>query len=85
MQITQFVIDLFATYFATYSHFAYKYVPGLPVLGDCAGDERAAWIGCGLLTWYLVLFIQFYRRTYKAEAERKANGVNGTVSRSGVK
>lgn len=85
MQITQFVIDLFATYFATYSHFAYKYAPSLPVLGDCSGDETAAWVGCALLTWYLVLFIQFYHKTYKADAERKANATNGTANRSGVK
>jgi len=85
MQITQFVIDLVTGYFASYSHFANKHAPGLPVLGDCAGDERAAWIGCGIITWYLVLFVQFYRRTYKADAVRKANGVNGTVGRSGVK
>jgi len=80
MQIAQFVIDLFSTYFATYSHFAYKYAPSLPVYGDCSGAESAALTGCGLLTWYLVLFIQFYRKTYQAEAARKANSVNGTAN-----
>lgn len=85
MQITQFVLDLFVTYFATYTHFAYKYAPDLPVLGDCWGDENAALIGCGLLTWYLVLFIQFYRKTYKVDAERKANGANGTAKKNEVR
>jgi len=85
MQITQFVIDLFATYFATYTHFSYKYAPSLPVLGDCSGAESAALIGCGLLTWYLVLFIQFYYKTYKADAGKKANGGNGTANRSELK
>ena len=79
MQITQFVIDLFVTYFASYSHFAFKYAPSLPVPGDCAGGESAAVLGCVLLTWYLVLFIQFYHKTYKADAARKAIGVNGSA------
>jgi hypothetical protein len=47
-----------------YSHFAYKY--NLPnFIGDCAGSEGAALFGCGLLSSYLVLFIAFYKATYK--------------------
>ncbi len=66
-------------------HFAYKYAPGLPVLGDCWGDENAALIGCALLAWYLVLFIQFYRKTYKIDVEKKANGTNGTANGNEVR
>lgn len=65
MQITQFVIDLFVVYFATYNHFAYKYASFLPTVGDCTGSENAALFGCGILTVYLFLFIGFYRATYK--------------------
>ncbi|CAG7853842.1 Putative elongation of fatty acids protein 1 {ECO:0000250/UniProtKB:P40319} {ECO:0000250/UniProtKB:P40319}; AltName: Full=3-keto acyl-CoA synthase SPAC1B2.03c {ECO:0000250/UniProtKB:P40319}; AltName: Full=Very-long-chain 3-oxoacyl-CoA synthase 1 {ECO:0000250/UniProtKB:P40319} [Serendipita indica DSM 11827] len=74
MQITQFVIDIVVVYFATYSHFAYMH--NLPTVGDCAGDVPAALYGCALLTFYLVLFIDFYRRTYNAKPKGAAkNGV----------
>jgi fatty acid elongase 3 len=83
MQITQFVIDLFIVYFASYSYFASTYWPHLPTVGTCAGEEHAALFGCGLLTSYLFLFIDFYIRTYKggkgaakkgAVADKATNG-----------
>jgi hypothetical protein len=81
LQITQFVIDLFIVYFATFNHFAYKYTP-IPVVNDCTGSEGAALFGCGLLTSYLFLFIAFYRATYKktgnkAKAASVGTGLNG--------
>ncbi|ORZ25736.1 ELO family [Absidia repens] len=76
MQITQFVIDLFAVYFCGYTYFAYTYYPSLPNMGSCAGTEVSASFGCGLLTSYLFLFINFYRVTYNkqkaAAAARKS-------------
>ncbi|EIW73094.1 hypothetical protein TREMEDRAFT_26340 [Tremella mesenterica DSM 1558] len=63
MQIVQFVIDLFIVFFATSQHFSYKY--NVPCIGECAGSEGAALFGCGLLSSYLLLFIAFYRTTYK--------------------
>ncbi|OXC65092.1 hypothetical protein AYX13_05704 [Cryptococcus neoformans] len=75
LQITQFIIDLFIVFFATYSHFAVKY--GVPAVGDCAGSEGAALFGCGLLGSYLVLFIAFYKATYKkgvAKGKGKGKG-----------
>jgi fatty acid elongase 3 len=94
MQITQFVIDLFAVYFASkqacfflsprctetgilaYSHFAY--LKGFPTIGDCSGGVPAAIYGCALLTFYLVLFIDFYRRTYNASSKNsKSHATNG--------
>ncbi|TBU35256.1 GNS1/SUR4 membrane protein [Dichomitus squalens] len=80
-QIVQFVIDLFVVYFATYNYYAATYFPNLPSYGSCAGTETAALFGCGLLSSYLVLFIQFYIQTYKKPAGKKpivngkANGV----------
>jgi fatty acid elongase 3 len=78
LQIVQFIIDLFVVYFAStclffarYSHFATKYLPSVPTVGDCAGEESAALFGCGLLSSYLLLFINFYRQTYKAGAGAK--------------
>jgi len=74
MQITQFVIDLVAVYFGTYSYFATNYW-NWPTFGTCAGTEGAAVFGCVLLTSYLGLFINFYIQTYKpAKARKAANG-----------
>ncbi|SCZ90381.1 BZ3500_MvSof-1268-A1-R1_Chr1-3g01954 [Microbotryum saponariae] len=57
LQITQFVVDLFVVYFASYSYFTAEYFPSFPTYGSCAGTEGAAALGCGLLTSYLFLFI----------------------------
>ncbi|KAL5534238.1 hypothetical protein ACEPAG_700 [Sanghuangporus baumii] len=88
MQIVQFIIDLFAVYFGTYSYFASTYIPGrFPVLGTCAGTEGAALFGCGLLTSYLGLFINFYIQTYKKGKKPVANGnavANGSAKVNGV-
>ncbi|KAI5481200.1 fatty acid elongase 2 [Pseudohyphozyma bogoriensis] len=67
MQITQFVIDLAVVYFASYTLFSSRYAPSLPHCGSCAGTEGAAFFGCALLTSYLYLFIDFYRKTYKKQ------------------
>ena len=54
-------------------------------MGNCAGAESAALFGCGLLTSYLFLFIDFYFRTYKKSQQQKgkaaANGkANGSAN-----
>ncbi|KAG8219816.1 GNS1/SUR4 membrane protein [Butyriboletus roseoflavus] len=77
MQITQFVIDLFIVYFGTYQHFAHSRFPNLPHVANCAGTETAALFGCGLLSSYLVLFINFYIQTYQKPAKGKKSIVNG--------
>ncbi|EJD03957.1 GNS1/SUR4 membrane protein [Fomitiporia mediterranea MF3/22] len=83
MQIVQFIIDLFAVYFGTYSYFVSTYWSDkFPSYGTCAGTEGAALFGCGLLTSYLGLFINFYIQTYKKPVKGKkpiANG-NGAVN-----
>ncbi|KAI0073135.1 GNS1/SUR4 membrane protein [Panus rudis PR-1116 ss-1] len=83
MQITQFVIDLFAVYFATYSYYAANYFPSWPTLGSCAGTESAALFGCILLSSYLVLFINFYIQTYKAPVKGKKPVANGKSAANG--
>jgi len=74
LQISQFVIDLFIVYFASYSYFVAEYFPGAPTMGTCAGTEAAAVMGCFLLTSYLFLFIAFYQRTYSAGKKERAAG-----------
>ncbi|KAH8100716.1 GNS1/SUR4 membrane protein [Cristinia sonorae] len=83
MQITQFVIDLCAVYFGTYSYYAATYWHFLPHLGTCAGTEYAALFGCGLLSSYLLLFINFYIQTYKAPAKGKKTSANGKAVANG--
>jgi hypothetical protein len=65
-----------------YTHFAFMY--SWPTQGDCSGGVPAALYGCALLTFYLILFIDFYRRTYNAPAKKTANGVaNGVAHANG--
>ncbi|EGO30810.1 hypothetical protein SERLADRAFT_455104 [Serpula lacrymans var. lacrymans S7.9] len=81
IQIVQFVIDLFVVYFGTYQHYAFTHAPHMPHIGNCAGTESAALFGCGLLSSYLILFINFYIQTYKRPAIQSSSRGNGTVSR----
>ncbi|KAI8149602.1 GNS1/SUR4 family-domain-containing protein [Fennellomyces sp. T-0311] len=82
MQITQFIIDLFAVYFCSYTYFAYTYWPHLPNMGSCAGTETSALFGCALLSSYLFLFINFYRITYQAKKAAAAAKQNGEKPKS---
>ena len=65
MQIVQFIIDLFFVYFCSYTYFTATYWDWMPNFGSCAGSESAAIFGCVLLSSYLLLFIGFYKKTYK--------------------
>ncbi|MCO5588088.1 hypothetical protein L7F22_042043 [Adiantum nelumboides] len=73
-QIVQFIIDLFVVYFASWNYWAYHKwnMPSLSY-GTCSGEETAALSGMGVLSSYLVLFVIFYRNTYK----KKQAGVSG--------
>ncbi|KAJ3937818.1 MAG: GNS1/SUR4 membrane protein [Lentinula lateritia] len=84
MQIVQFIIDLFIVYFGTWQHFAFRYQSHLPHVGDCAGSETAALFGCGLLTSYLGLFINFYIQTYKKPV-KGSKATNGHANGKAVK
>ncbi|BGP12818.1 hypothetical protein JCM10213_008079 [Rhodosporidiobolus nylandii] len=84
LQITQFVIDLFTVYFASYSYFSATYWPNFPTMGSCAGTEGAAIFGCALLTSYLFLFIAFYKKTYNAKKAAGASKVNAAKGAAAV-
>ena len=65
MQITQFVIDLLAIYYAAYHNL---------FTGQCTGSHEAALSGVGLLTSYLFLFVDFYIRTYNKGGKEGGKG-----------
>ncbi|KAJ1921672.1 Fatty acyl-CoA elongase/Polyunsaturated fatty acid specific elongation enzyme [Mycoemilia scoparia] len=72
IQIVQFIIDLGFVYFCTYQLIASRYIPSLPHIGDCRGTETAAVFGCALLSSYLVLFVQFFQKSYgKSKASKQ--------------
>ncbi|KAJ2901501.1 fatty acid elongase (Gns1) [Zalerion maritima] len=64
LQIIQFVIDIGFVYFASYTYFTSTYFPHMPNMGNCAGEEFAAFAGIGIISSYLVLFVSFYFATY---------------------
>ncbi|KAJ1668883.1 Fatty acyl-CoA elongase/Polyunsaturated fatty acid specific elongation enzyme [Coemansia sp. RSA 1813] len=65
LQIVQFVVDLFLCYFCLYTHVTFHAVVPLPSIGaDCRGTRLAAYYGCVLLSSYLLLFVQFFIKTY---------------------
>ena len=57
-------------YFASYTYFTAKYFPYLPNMGNCAGEEFAAFAGMAILSSYLLLFISFYLATYKKSGQK---------------
>lgn len=62
-------------------HYAATYYDGiLPHIGNCAGTETAALFGCGLLTSYLGLFINFYFQTYKGRSKSRKPTTNGKAA-----
>jgi len=61
LQIIQFVIDLVACYGGWFQ---------LRFQQSCFGTDRAAVVGCFVLTSYLYLFIDFYDSTYNAQDKK---------------
>jgi len=65
-QIVQFVVGLLMAC----PHFYYYYTTN----GNCAGDIRLAWVSQTVAISFLILFINFYIKTYKSGKPRGAGG-----------
>ena len=74
-QIVQFVLDLYICYWGTYNHYIVLYFPWMPHYRYCHGKPFAAWSGIAILSSYLLLFLVFFRNTYKKPSApaKKAN------------
>jgi len=70
LQITQFVIDIVFCVGCTLKGITYRHFPQWAIFGnsDCAGDINAAYFGTLLLSSYLLLFLQFFSKTYTKRA-----------------
>ena len=64
-QIVQFVIDVVVCIYGIYHHYIHLYAPRMPYVRYCHREPAAAFARLGILVSYLVLFIFFYRDTYK--------------------
>lgn len=62
LQIIQFIIDLFACYYAWISH---------NIFGKCFGTNRAGIVGVFILSSYLYLFVDFYQTRYASTKDKK--------------
>lgn len=70
-------------YFASYTYFTSTYFPWVPNMGQCAGEEFAAFSGMAIISSYLFLFISFYVATYqkapKAGRPRRNTGKQSLI------
>lgn len=91
MQIVQFVVDLVVIYYIMYNAIVVRLGFDLPTGGDCYGDLNAGYFGTAVISSYLLLFIDFFIRTYrkggrsgkegiKEKAEPAANGTSEAVN-----
>ncbi|KAI9297446.1 GNS1/SUR4 membrane protein [Neoconidiobolus thromboides FSU 785] len=80
LQITQFIIDLSVVYFCLYTYFTFHYYPQFPTFGDCNGKLPNAIFGAGLLSSYLLLFIEFFYKAYSKPKAVKEN--KGTTEKA---
>jgi fatty acid elongase 3 len=87
MQIAQFVIDLCVIYYIMYNALTVRLDLPFPTNGDCYGDLHAGYFGTAIISSYLLLFIDFFVRTYRKggragvkKDEKKVDGANGSAA-----
>ena len=78
LQIVQFVVDLVGIYYAV----GYRMVFGPQF---CVGTDYGAAVGVGIISSYLLLFVQFYIDTYNAKKKKakKAKAENSPAELNG--
>lgn len=72
LQISQFVLDLYGCFYC----FGYRLIHGHE---SCQGTDYGAIWGCGILSSYLVLFINFFVNTY---SEKRASNAAKAKAKS---
>lgn len=87
-QITQFVLDLFFIYYATFIKVRHDW--GLfgcdtDVCLNCVGSPLATWTGVSIISSYLVLFVLFYIEIYinkgkKAKVVKRVGGFGNKLN-----
>ena len=88
MQIAQFVIDLTVIYYIMYNAIVIRLELPFPSRGDCYGDLNAGYFGTAVISSYLLLFIDFFIRTYRKGGRagvKKEKTENGQVAENGAK
>ncbi|OUM61388.1 hypothetical protein PIROE2DRAFT_69616 [Piromyces sp. E2] len=65
MQIVQFIIDVVVIYAILIANNIYKIAPNFIFAFPCAGTDFSHVFGCLIVTSYLFLFIDFFKKTYK--------------------
>ncbi|KXS17732.1 GNS1/SUR4 membrane protein, partial [Gonapodya prolifera JEL478] len=64
LQITQFIIDIFVIYLVMWTHMSASRDWPVWHLGDCYGEEFAGFVGMGIISSYLYLFVVLFVETY---------------------
>jgi len=72
MQIVQFIIDIAIIYSVLVANNLYKVFPNFILSYPCAGTDFAHVFGCIIVSSYLYLFIDFFKKTYKTKSSKKA-------------
>ncbi|KAL4081334.1 GNS1/SUR4 family-domain-containing protein [Scleroderma yunnanense] len=73
LQIIQFIIILATAAFAGWNLVAYNWLPMVPHFGNCAGQLSTGLIGAAVIASYLLLFVDFFYRTYLKKAQAKVS------------
>jgi len=73
MQIVQFIIDIIIIYSILIANNIYKIAPNFFFALPCAGSDFSHIFGCLIVTSYLFLFIDFFKKTYKSKTVKKAS------------
>jgi len=81
MQIVQFIIDIIIIYAVLIANNLYKLFPNFILSFPCAGSDFAHVFGCLIVTSYLFLFIDFFKKTYNSTSSKKSTSKENAESK----